>query len=146
MNPIDNIWNAMELIATGDTDTALGILWRVQGHLQRAEREALGVMSMDEVNASIRDSIRKIADTREAVDKEMSTYPGQKLPAMKPINGKPKRIAPNSVIGVSCPRCGAKPHQPCFGMTMPGRHAQVDTSKTIATFHQARQDKARKKA
>jgi len=126
MNNHDAIDNAMSLILDGHYDTALGVLWRLRRESERVPMDQ--EMSMTEVNASIRDSIRKIAGT-------------DKLPPMRPI--KTKRIPPNSVIKMKCPRCGAKPGKPCFGMTMPGRNAKVDTSKTIATFHTARTEHAK---
>jgi len=130
MNNHDAIDNAMSLILDGHYDTALGVLWRLRRESERVpmDRE----MSMTEVNESIRDSIRKIAGT-------------DKLPPMQPIKRKQKkRIPPNSVIRVPCPRCGAKAGNPCFGFTNAGRNGVVDTSKIIATFHTARNEKAYK--
>ena len=135
MNPRNTMLNtldeAMNLIANGQAEAAMLPLWRINMMLRDLDIRP-PLPGQDEFNASIRDSIRKIAGT-------------DKLPPMQPIKRKQKkRIPPNSVIRVPCPRCGAKVGDPCFGFTNAGRNGVVDTSKTIATFHTARNEKAYK--
>lgn len=124
------IEEAMDYISIGKPEAAMVTLWRVHSAL-RADDLVVSMRpsSMNEVNASIRDSIRKIAGT-------------DKLPAMKPVNGKPKRLKMGSTLQVPCPRCGASKGDPCFAFTNPGRNGVPDTSKTIQTYHTARTRKA----
>ena len=157
MNNHDAIDNAMSLILDGHYDTALGVLWRM-----KRESEP---MSMDEVNASIRDSIRRIAnspaeptlaqraladrDAHEAKlarDRERKKREREMLREMKggSITKLPpmKRIRPLKVREVPCPKCGAKAGQPCTGYTSAGKFGKP-TGKPIKTYHTARTNKVK---
>jgi len=143
---LNDLDQAMTAIVLGKSEAAMIPLWRIHMALRQLDiREPM--KDMDEVNASIRDSIRKIAGTddryqaklerdraRKAREREMVRAAKQgKLPPMR-------RLRKIQVREVPCPRCGAKAGQPCTGFTSPVNG--TPTGKAIKTFHQARQDKA----
>jgi hypothetical protein len=138
MNPRNEllkvIEEAMDHISIGKPEAAMVTLWRVHSALRA-----------DDLIVSMRPAFNdNVADFRRSM--AQAGHPIQdKLPPIKQRKQQKKRIPPNSVISIPCPRCGAKAGDPCFGFTMAGKNGVPDTSKTIKTFHLARVDKAHKR-
>ena len=141
MNPrnemLNNLDEAMTAIVKGKAEAAMIPLWRIHVALRELDIRPSTRYDSDrtyteddqgnwrEVNASIRDSIRKIAGT-------------DKLPPMVPVKGKRIRA-----IDVPCSRCGAKRGEPCTGFTSPV--GGEPTGEPIKTYHQARHKMAKRK-
>ena len=116
---------AMDLIAEGQIDTALGVLWRLRYEI-----------TTEGVNEFFREPLPKF----ETVD----------LPPMKPIK---KKINPATMpfsmgkegtsVTVSCPTCHAEEGEFCFRMNRRGFGAVPTKVRNPAHYHPARTVKAR---
>jgi hypothetical protein len=114
---MSTIEKAMNLIVAGQTDAALGVLWRLH-------HEAY----TDTIDQLAANGIHQIVTAHDS------------LPPMKQIRGRRVRA-----IDVACGACGAKAGSHCFRMTSRGRNGVPTDEVQEGQFHGARYSHAKRK-